>query len=163
MNDFALRNYKVGDIGQITVSHSAYYHAHWSLDSTFEVEVASELAEFVNGFDKKKDGLWVAEYEGKFAGAIAIAGKNIDIDGARLRWFIVEQPLQGKGIGQLLIQRAVDFCREKNYKKITLWTFAGLDPARILYERAGFRLIEATPKKLWGRSIMDQKFELVLA
>jgi GNAT superfamily N-acetyltransferase len=79
-----------------------------------------------------------------------------------LRWFIVEPEWQGKGIGQKLIEQALTFCRERGYKKIALWTFAGLDPARVIYERAGFRLIEATPKKVFGKNITEQKFELTL-
>jgi GNAT superfamily N-acetyltransferase len=163
LRDVALRGYKVGDIGRITLAHAAYYHTHWNLDASFETERAKELAEFIEGFNAKSDVLLVAEHEGKFVGAIAIDGKNNETEGARLRWFIVEENFHGKGIGQKLIQQALEFCREKNYKKVFLWTFAGLDPARALYERAGFRLVEATSKKLWGRTITDQKFELVLS
>jgi GNAT superfamily N-acetyltransferase len=163
LRDVTLRGYKAGDVGRITRSHAEYYHLNWQFDASFEAERAKELADFISEFDKKADALWVAEHEGNFAGSIAIEGKDEDASAARLRWFIVEPDWQGKGIGQKLIEQALSFCRERKYKKVILWTFAGLDPARVIYERAGFRLVEATPKKIWGRSITEQKFEMILS
>jgi GNAT superfamily N-acetyltransferase len=163
LRDVQLRGFKTGDIGRITLAHAAYYHKHWQFDVSFEAERAKELADFIEGFNTKADALWVAEHEKQFVGCVAIDGKENQTEGARLRWFIVEEDFHGKGIGQKLIQQSLEFCREKKYPKVFLWTFAGLDPARALYEKAGFRLVEATPKKLWGRTITDQKFELRLS
>ena len=44
-----------------------------------------------------------------------------------------------------------------------LWTFAGLDAARRLYERAGFRLAEERRGTQWGIEVTEQRFELCLA
>jgi GNAT superfamily N-acetyltransferase len=162
LHDVTLRGYKSGDVARITLSHAAYYQLNWQFDASFEAERAKELADFITAFDKKSDSLWVAEHEGEFTGSIAIEGKGSESSDARLRWFIVEPDWQGKGIGQKLMAQALTFCRERGYKKIALWTFAGLDPARVIYERAGFRLVEATPKKIFGKNITEQKFELIL-
>jgi GNAT superfamily N-acetyltransferase len=163
LRDVTLRRYKAGDLGRITLSHAAYYHLNWQFDASFEVERAKDLADFIQAFNKKSDALWVAEHQGEFAGSIAIDGKNHATGDVQLRWFIVEPQWQGKGIGQKLIEQALSFCRERNYKKVVLWTFAGLDPARIIYERAGFRLAEAIPKRIWGVTITLQKFEMILS
>lgn len=163
LRDVTLRGYKAGDIGRITLSHAAYYHLHWKFDAAFETERAKELADFISAFNKKTDALWVAEHEGQFAGSIAIDGKDHANADVQLRWFIVEPEWQGKGIGQKLIDQALTFCRERKYKKVVLWTFAGLDPARIIYERAGFRLAEAVSKRIWGTTITLQKFEMALS
>ncbi len=162
LRDVTLRRYKAGDIGRITLSHAAYYHLHWKFDESFETERSKELAVFVSAFNKKTDALWVAEHDGQFAGSIAIDGKDHANSDVQLRWFIVEPEWQGKGIGQKLIDQALAFCRERNYKKVVLWTFAGMDPARIIYERAGFRLAEAVSKRIWGTTITLQKFEISL-
>ena len=81
-------------------------------------------------------------------------------DGARLRWFIVDPEFQNAGLGKRLISRAVEFCKAKNYPKIFLWTFEGLDAARRLYERQNFRLCETHEVHQWGQHIREQKFEL---
>ena len=94
--------------------------------------------------------------------AIAIDGQFADTDGARLRWFIVAPEFQNAGLGKELISQAVEFCREKKFPKVFLWTFAGLDAARRLYERENFRLSEAHDVDQWGQNIKEQKFELIL-
>ena len=41
----------------------------------------------------------------------------------------------------------------------TLWTFKGLDAARHLYERHGFRLAEEYAGAQWGVNLVEQRFE----
>jgi GNAT superfamily N-acetyltransferase len=72
----------------------------------------------------------------------------------------VSDQLRGKGAGNLLIQTAIDFCRSKNYERIYLWTFEGLDAARYLYEKYGFQLVKQQKGKQWGKVVTEQKFEL---
>jgi len=45
---------------------------------------------------------------------------------------------------------------------IYLWTFKGLEPARYLYEREGFRLCKAHEVRHWGQDIIEKMFELYL-
>jgi GNAT superfamily N-acetyltransferase len=162
MTEIKIHGYTPGVVGKITEIHAVYYHKHWGFDDSFETQVGRELSEFVSKFDEDRDGLWVATQHGIFAGSVAIDGQAADSDGARLRWFIVAPQFQNSGIGQELISRAVEFCRNKNYPKIFLWTFEGLDAARRLYERENFRLSEAHDAEQWGRRIREQKFELIL-
>jgi hypothetical protein len=41
-----------------------------------------------------------------------------------------------------------------------LWTFAGLDAARHLYEKFGFRLAQEQIGEQWGAKVNEQKFVL---
>jgi GNAT superfamily N-acetyltransferase len=148
-------------VGKITELHAVYYHQHWGFDVSFETQVGKELSIFISEFDEDRDGLWVATVDGKFAGAVAIDGQHALTEGARLRWFIVEPEIQGAGVGQRLISRAVQFCKDKKYAKVFLWTFEGLDAARRLYERHNFQLCETLEIDQWGQRIKEQKFELV--
>ncbi|TFH40975.1 MAG: GNAT family N-acetyltransferase [Chrysiogenales bacterium] len=43
-------------------------------------------------------------------------------------------------LNKRLIRAAMDLYRQAHFKRIYLTTFAGLDAARHLYEREGFRL-----------------------
>lgn len=140
--------------------HAEYYAAHWAFDARFEAQVTRELAEFTAGFDADRDGFWWAEADGAFVGAIAVDGSRYGEGGARLRWFIVDEAMQGRGVGAALIGRALEFCRERAFGSVHLWTFAGLDAARRLYERNGFVLVEEAPGDGWGPAITEQKFEL---
>ena len=67
--------------------------------------------------------------------------------------------LRGKGTGNRLIDTAVAFCRKRGYKTIYLWTFEGLDPARHLYEKAGFKLTEERKGTRWGAEVNEQRFQ----
>jgi GNAT superfamily N-acetyltransferase len=161
MSDIKIQGYFPGVVGKITEIHAVYYHEHWGFDVSFETQVGRELSIFISEFDADRDGLWVATADDKFAGAVAIDGKQVMREGARLRWFIVDPEFQGAGLGQQLISRAVQFCKEKGYPKIFLWTFEGLEPARRLYERHDFRLSETHEARQWGQTIKEQKFELI--
>ena len=149
------RGYIPSSIGRIT-------EIHWGFGSFFEAKVAGELAEFIGRYDDKRDGLWTALLGDRIEGAIAIDGIHAQDRGAHLRWFIVSPSLHGRGTGSRLIAAATGFCRNRGYKRIYLLTFEGLDPAKHLYEKAGFTLMEQQRGTMWGTDVNEQRFELRL-
>ncbi len=153
--------YFPGVVGKITEVHAVYYHEHWGFDATFETQVGGELSEFIREFQKDRDGLWVATRGGGFAGSVAIDGRKATDEGARLRWFIVVPELQGSGIGNALMARAVTFSQDRGYTRVYLWTFKGLESARILYERYKFCLCEERDVTQWGQNLREQKYERI--
>jgi len=160
LQDTEYSGYYPGVVGKITEVHAVYYHENWGFDASFESQEAGELADFIKEFDETRDSLWVAKRNNLFAGSIAIDGRLVRVEGARLRWFIVVPAFQGLGIGKELITKAVDFCKTKQYQKVFLWTFEGLDMARRVYESKNFRLTEERYVAQWGGTIKEQKFEL---
>jgi len=162
MAEVKLTGYVPGAIGRVAELHGRYYHEHWGFGLYFESKVATELSEFLCRFNEARDGFWVASDEEKIVGSIAIDGIHHDSKGAHLRWFVVAPENQGQGIGNILIREAVEFCRRKKFKRVYLWTFVGLDVARHLYEKWGFRLREQHEGNQWGKTVAEQMFELVL-
>ena len=157
-----LRGYVPGSIGRVAELHGTYYHDHWGFGLFFEAKVASELSAFLGRYDERRDGFWTALLGGRIEGSIAIDGVHAESEGAHLRWFIVSDALRGRAIGHRLINAAIDFCRTKGYKRIYLWSFEGLDAARHLYEKVGFRLVEQHRGSQWGIEVNEQRFELQL-
>ena len=153
--------YIPGSIGRISELHGKYYHDHWGFGLYFEAKVATELSEFLKRYDKDRDGIWIATVSGRVEGSLVIDGIHAKNEGAHLRWFIISDALKGKGVGRHLINKAIDFCRSKGYKKIYLWTFEGLDAARHLYEDVGFRLTKQQRGVQWGNEVNEQYFELI--
>jgi ribosomal protein S18 acetylase RimI-like enzyme len=163
-SDVTLRpGYVPGAIGRITELHGSYYSQYWGFGLFFESKVAVELSEFLRHFDSAHDGFWVATAGKEIVGAIAIDGAQADERGARLRWFIVAPEYQGRGLGHALLDQAIDFCKRARLKRVYLTTFAGLDAARHLYEKSGFALCEEQEDDHWGKTVIEQTFELVLA
>jgi len=154
--------YRPGAIGRIVELHGVYYAAHWGFGAFFEARMARELAEFVDRFDPKRDGLWTAVVAGRIAGSIAIDGSHAGGGGAHLRWFILDPDLHGQGTGRRLLGEAIGFCRRSGHHEVSLWTFSGLDAARRLYEQLGFRLAEERRGAQWGVEVTEQRFELRL-
>jgi GNAT superfamily N-acetyltransferase len=159
MQSIVIHPYRPGIEREVVRLHAEYYAAHWAFDGRFAAQVERERAEFPAAFDADRDGFWWAEADGAFAGAVAVAGSRCS-GSARLRWFIVDETVQGRGLGSALIARAMEFCRERAFKSVHLWTFAGLHAARRLYERNGFVLVEEAAGDGWGPAITEQKFEL---
>ncbi|HPL68074.1 MAG TPA: GNAT family N-acetyltransferase [Smithellaceae bacterium] len=154
--------YVPGLLGRITELHGMYYYQHWEFDLFFESKVAIELADFLNHFNSSRDGLWVAYSGEQIVGSIAISGRDADTVGARLRWLIVASEQQNKGIGKRLMREAIGFCKEAGFKRVYLTTFGGLDAARNLYEREGFHLTIEEKDSHWGKTVLEQTFELLL-
>ncbi len=161
MDEIEITGYTPGAIGRVTELHGTYYAKHWGLGLYFEAKVATELAAFLSRFDHAHDGAWIAHANGEIVGSIFIDGS--DAEGARLRWFIIAEAYQGRGLGNRLMEEAVSFCKSKGFSRVYLTTFAGLDTARHLYEKFGFRLCaEEDGSHLTGKSsLIEQRFELI--
>jgi GNAT superfamily N-acetyltransferase len=69
---------------------------------------------------------------------------------------------QNQGIGKTLMGEAIEFCRRTKFDRVYLWTFAGLDTARHLYEKFGFKFTEQHEGNQWGKRVTEQMFELRL-
>jgi GNAT superfamily N-acetyltransferase len=154
--------YVPGIAGRIAEMHGVYYAEHWQMGVQFEAKVASGVAEFMSRFNPDTDCMWIIRDEGRIVGTLVIDGSEVATRGARVRWFIIESAYQGSGLGNRMFQAAIDFCRTKSYRKVYLTTFAGLDAARHLYEKAGFRLTHAEDGNTWGRIVTEQVFDLDL-
>ena len=150
--------YAPGLIGEVVAAHGRYYAKHAGFGAFFEEQVAAELAEFFSRYDPEKDGFWAARRAGALLGAIAIDARKRNSDGARLRWFIVDESCQGLGLGSRLLEAALAHCDERKYRRIYLATFAGLDAARHLYETHGFVLKKQARDSHWGKEEIEQLF-----
>jgi len=156
------KGYVPGALGRVVELHGAYYYDQWKFGLFFESKVADELSDFLKRYDESRDGFWTVSVDGRIEGSITIDGIHAESEGAHLRWFIMSDTLRGKGAGNQLINAAISFCRRHYYNKIYLWTFEGLDAARHLYEKAGFKLVEEHKGTQWGTEVNEQRFECSL-
>jgi GNAT superfamily N-acetyltransferase len=154
--------YVPGTIGRIAQLHADYYHEHWGFGLSFEAKVASELAAFLKRYDESRDRLWLVVEDGHIEGSLAMDAIDAPGKGVHLRWFIVTDSLRGRGFGNRLMDLALDFCKKQGYRCVYLWTFLGLGPARHLYEKSGFRLVQEHFGTQWGKEVKEQRFELRL-
>ena len=161
--------YVPGALGRIVELHETYYSEYWNLDYEFSREVAVELAEFLGRYEEAENRLWLVMDDPddadrrEIVGALVIDGGHADDEeGARVRWVILDPELHGRGFGRELMDRAMAFCRDREFERVYLWTYEGLEAARHLYEEHGFRLVEEATRQDWGPEITYQKFEVYL-
>ncbi|WP_085933420.1 helix-turn-helix domain-containing GNAT family N-acetyltransferase [Enhydrobacter aerosaccus] len=152
------RGYRTGLIARTTEMHARYYARAAGFGQSFESVVASGLAEFCGRLDNPRNAIWTAMQDQSLVGAVAIDGEDLDPGVAHLRWFIVEDGQRGRGIGKKLLSTAIAFSEASGFSEIDLWTFAGLDAARHLYEAHGFVCVEERPGTQWGAQVNEQRF-----
>ena len=148
-----------GDVGAIVAMHGRVYALEYGFDTTFEAYVAGPMAEFVLRASPR-ERIWIEERDGGVAGCVAIVAAEPDV--AQLRWFLVHPAARGAGLGRRLLAAAVAFSRDAGYRRLMLWTVAGLPAAQHLYREAGFRLVQSTPLRRWGVDVVEEQHEMSL-
>ena len=118
------------------------------------------MGKFAQDYDPRKDYVALAELDGRIVASIIINGLSDEI--AQLRFFLVHPDARGRGLGRELINRALAFCRECGFKKVTLWTITELAVARHLYLQAGFVVTREETHEIWGAMRTEQEYELEL-
>ena len=148
-----------GDIGYLTYLHGTLYAREYGWDYTFEAYVAEPLAKFTKSHTDR-ERIWIVEKDGKISGSIAIVESSKGE--AQLRWLLLNPDLRGHGIGRILIETAVSFCRDCGYYSISLLTVSALRAAANLYKSLGFQLKEEKTLKIWGSVVTEQRYDLRL-
>jgi N-acetylglutamate synthase-like GNAT family acetyltransferase len=148
-----------GDIGYLVYLHGHLYAQEFGWDATFEAGMAGPLATFATSL-AERDRLWLVEDRGHLAGSNAVEEKSETE--AELRWLLLHPDLRGEGIGRLLVEESVAFCRYKEYQTVYLWTVKVLEAATQLYKSVGFDLTDERQEERWGESVTMQRYELQL-
>ena len=156
-----------GIVGEVVRAHAAFYARGWRFGPFFEAKAAREMGAFLSRYDPARDRLFRAEAEGdggRFLGSLTIDGGDPELAGgvAHLRWFIVADGARGRGVGGTLMRAGLHFLAGAGFRSCCLTTFAGLDPARRLYEGAGFVLSGESEAESWGTRVSEQRFTLDL-
>lgn len=153
--------WRPGIVGTIVRLQALYYARAWNFGPIFEAKVAAAMAAFLERYDPERCRLLAAVENDHIIGALAIDGGEAEMPqgSAHLRWFILAEAARGRGLGLRLMQEAMEFLHEKSFRHCWLDTFAGLDAARALYERHGFRLTREVPAANWGTPVLEQRFE----
>ena len=158
------RGWRPGLLGDVVALQARYYAEAWGFGPFFEAKLAREMAAFAGRYDPSRDLILSTATAEQTTGSITIDGSDPAApDGyLHLRWFILGDGLRGRGLGRALMTEALAFARELERPGVYLWTFAGLDAARRLYDDAGFRLAEEQVGETWGTRVTEQRFVLEL-
>ncbi len=153
-----LRDPQPGDIGWVIQQQGEIYAREYGWNSDFEALVAEIAAKFLRKFQPGWEKCWIAEYQGRRVGAVFVARKSATV--AQLRMLILAPEARSLGLGSRLSDAAIDFAREKGYRRMLLWTNSGLTAARAIYARRGFLLKRSAPYHGFGHDLVGETWEL---
>jgi DNA-binding MarR family transcriptional regulator/N-acetylglutamate synthase-like GNAT family acetyltransferase len=149
-----------GDIGYIIYLHGFIYGNESNFSNEFEKYVIKTFYNFLENYSSQYDRIWMAEYNNKIVGCIAIQHQSAEE--AQLRWFLLDPSFRGLGIGKKLLNDAVDFCQEKKFKNVFLLTTSMQDKALEMYKLAGFELTWSKEVQEWGKVFNEERYDLKL-
>ncbi|WP_145142195.1 helix-turn-helix domain-containing GNAT family N-acetyltransferase [Paenibacillus sp. Y412MC10] len=151
---------KPGDASYITYMHARIYSEEYNYNTpVFEGYVAQSFHDFLLNYDSNKYKLWIAEHNHEIVGSIAILDHG---ERAQLRWFLLHPDYRGIGLGKHLFNGAIDYCKQKKFKKVFLDTTNDLDQAISMYTKAGFVKVGETENNSWRPDLTELEFELDL-
>ncbi|SHF28029.1 GNAT family N-acetyltransferase [Pedobacter caeni] len=161
LEDISIRtDLQPGDMGYVTYMHGCFYKQEYNYSINFELYVMQGLAEFQKNYQADKDGVWIAEYEGKIVGFLLSMHREHNT--AQLRYFILDSSCRGIGLGQKLCNLYLDFVKQKGFKSVFLWTTDELFTAAHIYKKMGFVLTEEIGSDSFGKTLKEQRYDLNL-
>jgi GNAT superfamily N-acetyltransferase len=150
-----------GDLGWVIGAHGETYAREYGWDTSFEALVARIVADFAGHHDPAREAAWIAELDGRRVGSVFCVDAR-DGGTAVLRVLLVDPAARGTGLGGRLVDTCVGFARDAGYRRVRLWTTAGLEAARRTYVRRGFVLTGQEPHPGFGAPVTGQTYELSL-
>jgi ribosomal protein S18 acetylase RimI-like enzyme len=151
------RELYASDPEAIARMHGRIYAAEYDLAGSFEPDVARELARAMERGWPRRGGVWIAELGGEVAGTLALIHE--DERTARIRWFLLDRALRGRGLGRQLLEELIAEADATGYELIRLETFSELTAAARLYRSFGFDVVRSHHDDRWGRRLLHQEYE----
>ena len=99
--------------------------------------VDSYLYDLIATYSGSRNNFFVLEDDGKIIGTVGIKEETADL--ALLRRLFVEPTHRRKGYGELLMNQALKFCKEKGYAKVVFRTTSRMTQAIELCKKKGFK------------------------
>ncbi|WP_281234944.1 bifunctional helix-turn-helix transcriptional regulator/GNAT family N-acetyltransferase [Flavobacterium gelatinilyticum] len=147
-----------GDIGYIIYLHGSIYGKEYNFSTDFEKYVTKTFYDFLEKYSPENDRIWMAEYNNKIVGCVAIVHQSDEE--AQLRWFLLDPAFRGLGIGKKLLTDAIHFCKEKKFKNVFLLTTNLQDKALQMYKMMGFELTQSDEVQEWGKTFYEERYDL---
>jgi putative acetyltransferase len=122
----------------------------------------SEVAAMSQAYRAPRSAYFVVEAAGEVVGGAGVGplvGGPFEVCELRKMYFMTAA--RGHGMGELLLRHCMRVARGFGYQVCYLETLSGMDAARHLYARAGFRPLEK-PLGATGHYICDRWFVLEL-
>lgn len=106
--------------------------------------------------DGGQSGFWVAVFNDLVIGMIGV--QKMAENSAEVRRLRVRSAYRRRGIGTLLMERALAFCQRQGYLKVVLDVRIERGPAIALFQKFGFK--HGRTREIGGRKLLDFYIDL---
>jgi len=122
----------------------------------------AEVTAMAAAYGAPRSAYFVIEQAGEIVGGAGLAPlAGADFEVCELRKMYLHAAARGQGVGTVLLRHCIRAARGFGYQTCYLETLSGMDAARHLYEKAGFRALRA-PLGATGHFGCDSWFTLAL-
>ena len=114
-------------IGRVFVEYG------WIYDPPTEVP---DLLDFDAHYAAPRGAFWVVTEGVRVVGSVGVDRRGV---GAELHRLYLEPGQRGRGLGEALVARVLEWCRAQAIARLELWSDTRFEHAHRLYVRLGFR------------------------
>jgi ribosomal protein S18 acetylase RimI-like enzyme len=155
------RTLRDGDTRAISDLHRRVYASEYGLNEAFVDSVQQGLdAAVARGWPAQDGAVWLPERGATLLGALGLTDEGDGL--GRVRWFVLDPELRGRGLGRLLVAQLLDEARAAGLRQLELATFSRLTAAARIYRDAGFRVTWEREQEDWGPAVTFQGYVLEL-
>jgi len=116
---------------------------NFEFDQKLDADMYNIREAYING-----GGLFFVVKDGKKV--VGCAGiRRISGELAELRRIYLLSKYRGSGVGRMLVEGALNFCREKKYEKVVLDTTERNTAAMALFTKLGFKVVKQVGEKIF--------------
>jgi len=95
-----------------------------------------DLLAFERHYEPPHGAFFVVRHQGRIVGSAGV--DRLDDSTAELHRLYLDAHLRGRGTGRALVERVLDWCRERGITRLVLWSDTRFELSHRLYRRMGF-------------------------
>lgn len=121
-------------------------------------DTGADIDNLAEGYfnDEGESAFWVSTYRDEVVGMIGV--QRIEPNCGEMRRLRVKQGYRRHGIGTMLLEHGLNFCRQHGHLKVILDVRIEREPAIKLFEKCGFILSRS--READGRKLLDFYLDL---
>jgi len=131
----SIRPIESGDLDKVRELIDGIMHGEFRKESS--LYRYQDLDDPLKHYSGKREIFLIAEKNGRIIGTVAIKEDGTDV--ALLRRIFVDSEYRGKGFGEALLKKAMEFCFDHNYKNVSFRGTDKMQTALKLCLRNGFK------------------------
>lgn len=157
LDDVRMRALRAGDLGLVAHRLALLGQAGKRLDAETERRLLAKAAAFLEGFDRARDIGWIAERDGRLAGACLLKGVSEDM--AELPLIHVEPEARGLGLAAMLLEHCLDFAAMAKYARVTARVARSETEIEDALEEMEFRIVRREQAAATGADEAERVWE----